>query len=311
MQLYVGVTDYDWWRYLAGLAPDEVNFWQPSSKQGFRALRPGEPFLFKLKAPHNAIAGGAFFVSYTRLPLSLAWDAFGLKNGTPDYATLAGKISSYRGNQVPNPTIGCVVLTRPFFFAEDNWISVPANWSKNIVRGKTYSDQDPHGAHLWEQVQAQLAIQRAKTEHASSEASIVAEELVRYGSEYVAQHRLGQGSFRTLVTDAYGRRCAFTGEKTLPALQASHIKPYAASGPHRVSNGLLLRADVHQLFDRGYMTLTRNHRIEVSGRIEEEFENGKAYYALHGQSLQAKPTATEDQPSPTFIEYHNTEVFAS
>ena len=311
MQLYVGVTDYDWWQYLAGLAPDEVNFWQPSSKQGFRALAPGEPFLFKLKAPHDAIAGGAFFVSYTRLPLSLAWDAFGLKNGTPDYATLAGKISGYRGDQTPNPTIGCIVLTRPFFFAERNWIPVPTDWSKNIVRGKTYDDQEPHGARLWEQVHTQLKMQHTKTESEVPAAPIVAEELAQYGSEYVAQHRLGQGSFRTLVTDAYGRRCAFTGEKTLPALQASHIKPYAASGPHRVSNGLLLRADVHQLFDRGYVTLTKNHRIEVSRRIEEEFENGKAYYALHGKSLQAKPAAPKDQPSTAFIEYHNTHIFAS
>ena len=46
-----------------------------------------------------------------------------------------------------------------------------------------------------------------------------------------------------MVTEAYQRRYAMTGERTLPVLQASHIKPYAESGPHRVDNGLLLRAD--------------------------------------------------------------------
>ena len=311
MQSYLAVTDYNWWRFLAGLQPDEVNFWQPSSGQAFRALKQGEPFLFKLKSPHNAIAGGAFFISYTQLPLSLAWDTFGLKNGMPDYQSLASKIRGLRRDRTLNPSIGCIVLTSPFFFAKSDWIPVPPDWSKNIVRGKTYNLQERHGARLWKRVRAQLATQRAEASPESSEAPLVAEELAQYGSEYVARNRLGQGSFRTLVTDAYERRCAFTGEKTLPALQASHIKPYASSGPHRVNNGLLLRADVHQLFDRGYMTLTKDLQVEVSKRIKEEFENGKAYYALHGQPLQAIPTGGEDQPSATFIEYHNTEVFAS
>ena len=51
------------------------------------------------------------------------------------------------------------------------------------------------------------------------------------------------------MTDAYERRCAVTGEKTLPVLEAAHIRPYALLGPHRVNNGLLLRSDLHKLFD--------------------------------------------------------------
>ena len=44
MQLYVGVTDYNWFKYLADTGPDEVNFWRPGGSQGFRALNPGELF---------------------------------------------------------------------------------------------------------------------------------------------------------------------------------------------------------------------------------------------------------------------------
>jgi putative restriction endonuclease len=54
----------------------------PSPTTGFAALAPGEPFLFKLHAPRNAIAGGAFFSKYLHLPVSLAWDAFKAANGT-------------------------------------------------------------------------------------------------------------------------------------------------------------------------------------------------------------------------------------
>ena len=309
MQLYVGVTDHDWFQYLAAAGPDEVNFWQPGGSQGFRALSPGEPFLFKLKAPHNAIAGGGFFIRYTALPLTVAWSTFGVKNGAPDFETFAATIRGYRSDDAPNPTIGCVILTRPFFFAPENWVPVPENWHPNIVQGKTYDMQRGVGARLWQQVQDRLQAQIAQAER-PSEAPVVAEELARYGAEYVAQYRLGQGSFRALVTDAYDRRCAFTGEKTLPALQASHIKPYAQSGPHRVSNGLLLRADLHQLFDRGYLTITSDHHIEVSRRIQTEFDNGDAYLALHGRRLQAVPDAPGDRPSPDFIAYHQDRVFA-
>jgi putative restriction endonuclease len=48
----------------------------------------------------------------------------------------------------------------------------------------------------------------------------------------------------------------------------------------------LLREDVHTLFDRGYLTVSPEYRIEVSRRIKEEFENSREYYALHGNSIQ-------------------------
>jgi len=65
-------------------------------------------------------------------------------------------------------------------------------------------------------------------------------------------------------------------------LEAAHIKPYEKSGPHLVSNGLLLRSDIHKLFDMGYLTVTSDYHIEVSPRIKEQFENGRDYYKFHG-----------------------------
>ncbi|MEX2345578.1 MAG: HNH endonuclease [Balneolaceae bacterium] len=76
-----------------------------------------------------------------------------------------------------------------------------------------------------------------------------------------------------------------TGEKTLPVLEAAHIKPYSEAGPNLTKNGLLLRSDMHILFDKGYMTVSDHHRLEVSRRIREEYENGREYYAYHGKEL--------------------------
>ena len=58
MNLYVGITDLDWFTHLKATQPDEVNFWQPGGSRAFKTLLPGEPFLFKLHSPRNYIVGG-------------------------------------------------------------------------------------------------------------------------------------------------------------------------------------------------------------------------------------------------------------
>jgi putative restriction endonuclease len=82
----------------------------------------------------------------------------------------------------------------------------------------------------------------------------MAEAQARFGEPQLIQPRLGQGAFRVLVTDVYNRRCAVTHERTLPALEAAHIRPYGDGGEHEARNGLLLRRDIHSLFDAGYVT---------------------------------------------------------
>jgi putative restriction endonuclease len=135
------------------------------------------------------------------------------------------------------------------------------------------------------------------------------QETPRYGNPTLVQPRLGQGGFRYAVTERYERRCAMTGERSLPALEAAHIKPYRENGPHRVSNGLLLRADLHRLFDTGYITITSDHRVEVSRHLKEDFSNGRDYYAMHGRSLIMLPHQIQDKPALEFVEWHNGKVF--
>jgi putative restriction endonuclease len=131
----------------------------------------------------------------------------------------------------------------------------------------------------------------------------------RFGAEYLARGRLGQGAFRVLVTDAYQRRCAVTGEKTLPVLDAAHIQPYASRGPHRVANGLLLRSDLHRLFDLGYVTVTPDLTLEVSSRLRKEWNNGKVYYDHHGRNLEFLPTDRTYLPGKEYLRWHNEQVF--
>lgn len=96
MRFWVGTTDNRWFDFLATNHFDEVNFWQPSVIPPFKQAPMGMPFLSKLKRPHNHIAGGGFFVQHSAIPLSLAWEIFGPKNGAVKGLYLFGRIQLIR-----------------------------------------------------------------------------------------------------------------------------------------------------------------------------------------------------------------------
>jgi putative restriction endonuclease len=295
IKLFVGVTHNDWFRFLSERNPDEVNSWRPRNQNQVRALTQGDLFLFKLHSPLDFIAGGGVFVRHTFLPLSLAWQAFGEKNGVADFETFERRILEHRTRDELSRQIGCTILAEPFFWPRGSWIPIPSDWSKNIVTGKTYDVRTSAGGALWMQVQDRLAERLLPDMSRASQ-----EGGARYGAPISIRPRLGQGAFRVEVTDAFSRRCAITGEKTLPALEAGHIRPYAKNGPHEVSNGLLLRSDLHNLFDLGYLTVSLDYRVEVSRRIREEFSNGRDYYALHGRPLIILPPLEKERPGKQF-----------
>jgi putative restriction endonuclease len=279
----------------------EVNFWAPSAAS-FRALQPGELFLFKLHAPRNVIVGGGVFAYANALPWSLAWQAFGEANGARSAPEMRARIARYRRTDPADRTdfeIGCRILTQPFFFDDPDWLPVPNSWARNIVSFKTYNTGDADGLALWEAVNDRL--QRPAF-------AGMREAPARFGEPQLVRPRLGQGGFRILVTDTYNRRCAITGERTLPALDAAHIRPYGEGGEHDARNGLLLRRDIHSLFDAGYVTVTPEARFEVSRRIKEEFENGRHYYELHGTEI-FSPVDVRRRPDPGALRWHNENAF--
>lgn len=308
MKYYLGATDWRWYNYLSSRAPEDVNFWRPGGHTAFRAIESGEPFLFKLKKPYNAIGGIGFFTAQSQLPLSLAWDTFRTRNGFDSLDEFRRSIQQYRGDKEYNPTIGCIALSNPIFFQKQDWIAVPSNWSNSIVQGKTYGTTDELGLALWQQVEATTARYLATTP-VINEADFVAEDAPRYGNSILQKVRIGQGAFRISVTDAYTKRCAITGEKTLPVLEAAHIRPYAAAGPNHISNGLLLRSDMHKLFDDGYITITPDFKVEVSPRIRQEFNNGREYYQYHGKELLILPQDLNSKPAKIHLDYHNSVIY--
>lgn len=84
------------------------------------------------------------------------------------------------------------------------------------------------GRRIWDACRANLSAYSVRV--APELVARVGEATPRYGEPVLVRPRIGQGVFRIAVTDAYGRACAITNEHSLPALEAGHIKPYAAEG---------------------------------------------------------------------------------
>jgi putative restriction endonuclease len=303
VSLYVANTDNEWFDFLSGREQlAEVNFWQPSG-QAFHAIGPGEILAFRLKSPRNRIGGFGVLSNSSVLPLQTAWETFRESNGVTSYEALRTAIAKFRPdeNVGPSTSIGCRILVEPVFFPREAWIELPDSWSRNIVGGKRYSTENADGLRLWHQL----------FETCSSSATAnrgFGEPIARYGSPTLITPRLGQGAFRIAVTEAYGRQCAVSGGKVLPALDAAHIRPYSEGGMHIKSNGILLRKDIHCVFDAGYVTIDTDYRFVVSGKVKDIFNNGEEYRRLHGKQLRL-PVQKSDWPNIEFLRWHNGEKF--
>ena len=309
VKVYVGVTDDGWYRFLAARPNlNEVNFWRPSSDRGFRALTPGEPFFFKTHYPHNKVVGGGFYSDFAPLRISEAWDLFGEGNGADSIEQMRASVGQYRRQPIgvdEDPMIGCVFVRDVVFFPENAVADPPPNFASNIVQGKSYDLAVVASESYFEDLLLRV-LGRPSIEVDLSEPWHRAGPV--YGDPRLAPRRLGQKSFKAVVLRAYSRRCAITGDRIEPVLQAAHIRPLPKGGEHRLDNGMLLRSDVHTLYDRGYLGVDAQHRLVVSPRLHKEFGNGEYFYSRAGKRI-AVPDRPIERPSREFLEWHLDEVF--
>jgi len=306
---FIAVTDPAWFEYLSTRSPDrrvdEVNFWSPSSNRPIKHFTPGEPVFFRLKVPHNAIAGYGFFAHFTLLSLGLAWATFGDKNGDPNELHFLERIGAYRRQSLAqlrteSAPLGCTILREAVFWPRERWIpwGDAQGWSPNIVRGKTEDDA----------VRASLLLAEIQHDHLTEPEDLADRfELIDADEREViaakAKPRIGQGAFRTRLLDAYGRRCAITGEKTEPVLQAAHIQSYLGPRSNHVQNGILLSQEFHTLYDQGFIAITPELRVRVSPQIRERWSNGKRYYAHDGQLIRL-PDSQKLRPNEEALAWH-------
>jgi putative restriction endonuclease len=109
--------------------------------------------------------------------------------------------------------------------------------------------------------------------------------------------RRGQPAFRAALLEAYGRRCAITGCAVEDVLEAAHITPYLGPLTNHVSNGLLLRTDLHTLFDCGLLAF----EPETRSVVVADTLKASSYAKLDGKVLR-RPKEEANSPSKRNLE---------
>lgn len=111
--------------------------------------------------------------------------------------------------------------------------------------------------------------------------------------------RTGQACFREKLLEIYGNRCAITECDVVFALEAAHILPYKGEHTNDVRNGLLLRADIHTLFDLGKISINpENYCVMLSDDIRTT-----AYSQFHGKRI-ILPKNDYQKPDQEALEIH-------
>ena len=319
-EIYIGNTDNKWFDFLRTRQPwAEVNFWKPTPAT-FKAIDEGGLFAFRLKSPRAFIGGYGILASAINVPIQFAWDGLGIGNGCATVDELVSSIKKYRGgiDITAQSLFGCRVLIEPVFFDEADWFPVPDDWSDNIVSGKTYSTNSNAGELLYQRIlertDKKALFQRDKQglfgfgDDGQKPLSPLLPTKDKYGRDQFFKPRLGQQSFRIKVASAYQFTCGISDTKVLPALDAAHVRPYADGGIHALDNGIMLRKDIHSVFDAGYATFDEDFRFVVSDRVRTDFNNGNEYRKLHGSRLKL-PSQEWARPAKVNIEWHRNERF--
>jgi putative restriction endonuclease len=309
VRFFLAVTDHEWFAHIRRHPElEEVSFRRSEARGPFRAVEPGEPVLFKLQAPFDAVVGGAYFAREFVLSAGFAWRAFGSGNGADSLEALVHGSDRAADAPVRDPwalRLRSLVLTDPFVFDESEWLAPPADFARHVSAGKVYSTRSPAGLALWTGVCARLGDARVRGAGPATEVPLPIDDL--RGAPPPAMHRIGPGYFAAAVGEAYDWRCAITDEPALPALRPCHIRPIEAGGQHRTDNGLLLRHDLADLFEAGYITVTPEFQVAVSGQLLAEDASGSAYGLLDGRTLRL-PRRPEERPGRAFLTWHGASV---
>lgn len=167
-------------------------------------------------------------------------------------------------------------------------------------------DLRPSAEGKWEAVKLDLG--PAEQALAEARAEVYGDSLPDFSNEPEARRfemraiamREGQPQFKAALLDAYAGKCAITGCAVQAILEGAHIVPYAAGGmaSNVVPNGLLLRSDIHTLFDRGLLWVDRDGFVQLGPDLD-----GSEYTPLRGRKLRL-PEHPAEHPHPDHLAHH-------
>jgi putative restriction endonuclease len=176
------------------------------------------------------------------------------------------------------------------------------------VTGKVYSPTSAEGAALWARLQERTPKNIAFKQGKRDFEGFSAPPQAGYAAPILVSPRLGQGAFGLRIADIYDYKCAISETKVLPALDSAHIVPLAKGGDHSLSNGIMLRKDIHAIFDESFATIDPDGKFQVSQRVRTVFNNGHEYLKLVGKPIFV-PANAAYRPAFDRLEWHRQNVF--
>lgn len=290
----------------------ELALWRPLSGQGSALLvGPGEPFMFgEMLASGSAVRvrGGGVLSGVSRMYLAEMWEWFREESGASSLPQLRQQYAEVAGGLEADddPEVEAILLYDVRFFSPSEYIEVPVDPVTFVLERGAYFELDgrPDTDSIVRAVLTYFQPAPSKSEDEVTQAVL---GKIR-GQAKAVVARIGQRAFKAMVSEAYEHHCALTGDKVRPVLEAAHIKSYASGGEYRLDNGILLRSDMHTLYDRGYISFDVDARLMVSPQLKERFGNGDWLYARVGQPITV-PERAVDRPNPDFLSWHHEQVF--
>lgn len=272
----ISPTDNDWFQFLKTSNFNSfINFWTPTL-WNIQKLTVGERWYFLLKSPIRQLGGFGEFHEYKNLTALEAWKEFGCRNGCISKNQFISKIQLYidknsenfggESININNYRIGCIILNNCQFWDEEKF-QRPSNYNiefpNQVVKFKYFNQYDPFTSFTDQ----------------TDDFNLINEPREQYRKE--TNRRRGQSEFKGKILKAYKNKCCITGENCPELLDAVHLQAYLSYASHHTQNGILLRVDLHRLFDSGLLFIDGNYIIHISSIIKntwyQQFHNTKIY----------------------------------
>lgn len=288
----IAPTDNGWFTHLRReKIVNDINFWTPTPWNV--KMSEGDRLYFMLKSPIRKIGGGGYFKSYQNMTVEQAWDKYGIKNGFVTKKAFVDSLTTHRSKNTKNKDrlneeslIGCIVLEHVVFLDDDKFIELESEsqivFKKQIVTTKQYDNDDDD---LLDKI---FKDEQTRT---NEDFSLVDSDVEKEKASAIVTKRFGQGKFKADISEIYQNKCCVTGEETPELLEAAHIQSYKNNSSNHKKNGLLLRIDIHKLFDKGLIYIDEEYIIHISPFVKSD-----NYRLLEGQKI-SLPNNVNDYPS--------------
>ncbi len=199
------------------------------------------------------------------------------KRKTPKY-----KCSKCKAEFNEDPTIVEIPVTTYRSHHSQAWVPMEALLDGNELRSlcKSPRSQDSFRPLRWDAFQD--AVLGAVDGNPLKPLELTGQQIAGGHKVTPVRIRRGQATFRARLLEQYGAHCALTGPSPVEVLDACHLYSYAHVGEHKDQGGLLLRRDLHTLFDRGLLAVDSSGTIDLAEAVRKY----PTYAPLHGSVMQ-------------------------